>query len=106
MDCHGCDELHYAVAAFTNLTRDHLDYHKTMENYWYAKQRLFDGRLGTRPRTSVINVDDPYGVELTERLKGEGLPVVTYAVNSDADVTASNAGFSLDGMRFKLTPPT
>ena len=49
MDFHRCDELDYAVAVFTNLTRDHLDYHKTMENYWYAKQRLFDGRLGSRP---------------------------------------------------------
>ena len=46
MDFHRCDELEYAVAIFSNLTRDHLDYHKTMENYWYAKQRLFDGRLG------------------------------------------------------------
>jgi UDP-N-acetylmuramyl tripeptide synthase len=38
-----------------------------MENYWYAKQRLFDGRLGTKPKTSVINVDDPYGVELADK---------------------------------------
>ena len=102
MDFHRCDALEYAVAVFSNLTRDHLDYHKTMENYWYAKQRLFDGRLGTRPRTSVINLDDPYGVELAERLKGEGLNLVTYAVNSDADVTARDAEFSLDGMRFRL----
>src|SRR6185436_15329787 len=49
MDFHRCDERVDAVAVFSNLTRDHLDYHKTMENYWYAKQRLFDGRLGTRP---------------------------------------------------------
>ena len=49
MDFHRCDELEYAVAVFTNLTRDHLDYHKTMENYWYAKQRLFDGRLERGP---------------------------------------------------------
>src|SRR6266404_7688562 len=49
MDFHRCDALEYAVAVFSNLTRDHLDYHKTMENYWYAKQRLFDGRLGSKP---------------------------------------------------------
>jgi len=105
MDFHRCDALEYAVAVFSNLTRDHLDYHKTMENYWFAKQRLFDGRLGTRPRVSVINVDDPYGVELVERLKREGLRVVTYAVASEADITARNPEFSLDGMRFNLRTP-
>ena len=105
MDFHRCDGLEYAVAVFSNLTRDHLDYHKTMENYWYAKQRLFDGRLGTRPRTSVINLDDPYGVELAARLKGEGLDVVTYAFKGEADVTARDAKFSLDGMRFSLRTP-
>ncbi len=105
MDFHRCDSLEYAVAVFSNLTRDHLDYHKTMENYWYAKQRLFDGRLGTRPRTSVINLDDPYGVELAARLKGEGLDVLTYALKEEADVTARDAQFSLDGMRFSLRTP-
>ncbi|HEY6230213.1 MAG TPA: UDP-N-acetylmuramoyl-L-alanyl-D-glutamate--2,6-diaminopimelate ligase [Pyrinomonadaceae bacterium] len=105
MDFHRCDGLEFAVAVFSNLTRDHLDYHKTMENYWYAKQRLFDGRLGTRPRTSVINVDDPYGIELAERLKREGLRVVTYACKADADVTARDAEFSLAGMKFRLRTP-
>jgi UDP-N-acetylmuramoyl-L-alanyl-D-glutamate--2,6-diaminopimelate ligase len=105
MDFHRCDELEYAVAVFSNLTRDHLDYHKTMENYWYAKQRLFDGRLGSRPKVSVINMDDPYGVELADRLAREGLRVVRYAVNADADITARNAEFSLNGMRFQLSTP-
>jgi UDP-N-acetylmuramoyl-L-alanyl-D-glutamate--2,6-diaminopimelate ligase len=105
MDFHRCDALEYAVAIFTNLTRDHLDYHKTMENYWYAKQRLFDGRLGSKPRVSVINADDPYGVELAERLEQQGARVVRYAVRSDADVTARDAEFSLDGMRFNLHTP-
>jgi len=105
MDFHRCDELDYEVAVFTNLTRDHLDYHKTMENYWYAKQRLFDGRLGSRPRTSVINVDDGHGIELADRLEQEGLRVVRYAVNSDADITARDAEFSLNGMRFRMRTP-
>ncbi|HEY8227827.1 MAG TPA: UDP-N-acetylmuramoyl-L-alanyl-D-glutamate--2,6-diaminopimelate ligase [Pyrinomonadaceae bacterium] len=105
MDFHRCDELEYAVAVFTNLTRDHLDYHKTMENYWYAKQRLFDGRLGSRPKTSVINVDDPYGRELAESLRKEGLHVIRYAVQAEAEVTARNPQFSLDGMVFQLTTP-
>ncbi|MGZ8844644.1 MAG: UDP-N-acetylmuramoyl-L-alanyl-D-glutamate--2,6-diaminopimelate ligase [Pyrinomonadaceae bacterium] len=105
MDFHRCDELEYAVAVFSNLTRDHLDYHKKMENYWYAKQRLFDGRLGSRPKTSVINVDDPYGIELADRLEREGLKVVRYAVKSKADVTAHDPEFSLAGMRFQLRTP-
>ena len=105
MDFHRCDELHYEVAVFTNLTRDHLDYHKTMENYWYAKQRLFDGRLGSKPKTSVINVDDAYGVELADRLEKEGMRVVRYAVKADADVTARNPEFSLAGMEFRLRTP-
>lgn len=105
MDFHRCDELEYAVAVFSNLTRDHLDYHKTMENYWYAKQRLFDGRLGTRPRNSVINVDDPYGVELAATLEKDGLRVIRYAVKADADVAAREPRFSLNGMRFRLVTP-
>jgi UDP-N-acetylmuramoyl-L-alanyl-D-glutamate--2,6-diaminopimelate ligase len=105
MDFHRCDELDYAVAVFSNLTRDHLDYHKTMENYWYAKQRLFDGRLGSRPKTSVINVDDPYGIELADRLEKEGLRVVRYAVKAEADITARDPEFSLSGMRFRLRTP-
>jgi len=105
MDFHRCDELEYAVAVFTNLTRDHLDYHKTMENYWYAKQRLFDGRLGTRPRNSIINIDDPYGIELAAALEKDGLRVIRYAVKGDADVTARDPQFSLNGMRFRLTTP-
>jgi len=106
MDFHRCDELEYAVAVFSNLTRDHLDYHKTMENYWFAKQRLFDGRLGTRPKTSVINVDDSYGFELAKTLERDGLRVVRYSVQAAADVTASNPKFSLAGMKFQLMTPS
>jgi UDP-N-acetylmuramoyl-L-alanyl-D-glutamate--2,6-diaminopimelate ligase len=105
MDFHRCDELEYAVAVFSNLTRDHLDYHKTMENYWYAKQRLFDGRLGSKPKTSVINIDDPYGIELANRLETEGLHVVRYAVKAEADITAREPEFSLAGMHFRLHTP-
>jgi len=73
MDFHRCDDLRYAVAIFTNLTRDHLDYHKTMENYWYAKLRLFDGRLGIATRGCLSStVDDDHGVELARSLEGDG----------------------------------
>ena len=105
MDFHRCDALQFSVAAFTNLTRDHLDYHKTMEAYWYAKQRLFDGRLGSRPRSSVINVDDAHGVELAKKMEEAGGRVVRYALNAEADVTATDVEYSLEGMRFRLRTP-
>ncbi|MCM3873443.1 MAG: UDP-N-acetylmuramoyl-L-alanyl-D-glutamate--2,6-diaminopimelate ligase [Pyrinomonadaceae bacterium] len=105
MDFHRCDALEYAVAVFSNLTRDHLDYHITMENYWYAKRRLFDGRLGSKPKTSVINIDNSYGVELANDLERDGLKVIRYAVDAEADITARNPEFSLDGMRFDLHTP-
>jgi len=106
MDFHRCDALEFAVAVFSNLTRDHLDYHKTMENYWYAKQRLFDGRLGAKPKTSIINMDDPYGVELGKQLESDGLHVIRYAVKAEADITARDAEFSLNGMNFNLNTPS
>lgn len=105
MDFHRCDALDYEVAAFSNLTRDHLDYHKTMENYWYAKQRLFDGRLGSKPRNSVVNVDDTYGRELIDKLRADKLNVITYGVKAAADVTAREPKFSLNGMEFTLVTP-
>src|SRR4051794_13735233 len=105
IDLHRCDALEYSVAVFTNLTRDHLDYHGTMENYFDAKRRLFDGRLGGTPRVSVINVDDERGVELASDIEERGGRVVRYALNAEADVTATDVEHSLDGMRFRLRTP-
>jgi len=102
LDLRRCDALHYSVAVFTNLTRDHLDYHGTMEDYYQAKLRLFDGRLGSRPQTSIINLDDEYGVRLASELKASGARVVTYALDAEADVRARDVQYTLDGMRFSL----
>src|SRR5688500_230252 len=84
IDLHRCDWLRFKVAVFTNLTRDHLDYHHTMENYFDAKKKLFDGRLGERPGASVINVDDEWGVKLAGDLRNAGQRVVTFSV-ADGD---------------------
>ncbi|HEV7377954.1 MAG TPA: UDP-N-acetylmuramoyl-L-alanyl-D-glutamate--2,6-diaminopimelate ligase [Pyrinomonadaceae bacterium] len=105
IDLHRCDALQYSVVVFTNLTRDHLDYHGTMENYFAAKRRLFDGSLGGTPRVSVINVDDERGVELANDLEGSGTKVVRYALNAKADVWATDVEHSLEGMRFMLRTP-
>src|SRR5215469_16813304 len=56
----------FDVAVFTNLTRDHLDYHNTMEEYFAAKQVLFTGSGAREPRVAIVNVDDEYGVKLAQ----------------------------------------
>ena len=103
IDLRRCDWLKFKVAVFTNLTRDHLDYHGTMENYYDAKKRLFDGRLGEKPDASVINIDDVWGAKLANELKKNGQKVVTFAQNSAADLTAENIEVSLiKGTSFTL----
>src|SRR6266481_6077673 len=92
----------FNVAVFTNLTRDHLDYHHTMENYFSAKKLLFDGSLGELPECSVINVDDAAGRELVLETRKRGQRVVTYGLNEPADISASEVHHSLDGMSFRL----
>ncbi|MDH3493153.1 MAG: UDP-N-acetylmuramoyl-L-alanyl-D-glutamate--2,6-diaminopimelate ligase [Acidobacteriota bacterium] len=98
-----CDHLDFRVAVFTNLTRDHLDYHHTMENYFDAKKELFDGRLGKPPASSVINIDDEWGRRLVKELRETGQHVITCSQKSDADLTALNIEVSLvSGTSFDL----
>ena len=81
----------YDTAVFTNLQRDHLDYHHTFEKYFKAKQKLFENiadPANQKPnRTAVINADDPYGCRLVEQVKGR-VHVVTYGMNTAADFQA------------------
>ena len=101
-----CDGLHFKVGVFTNLTRDHLDYHQTMENYFDAKKSLFDGRIGEKPASSVINIDDSWGVKLANELKENGQKVVTFSQKGEADLTAENIEVSLlTGTSFDLKTP-
>ena len=81
----------YDTAVFTNLQRDHLDYHHTFEKYFKAKQKLFENiadPANQKPnRTAVINAEDPYGCRLVEQVKGR-VHVVTYGMNTAADFQA------------------
>ena len=109
IDLHRCDWLRFKVAIFTNLTRDHLDYHHTMENYFDAKKKLFDGRLGHKPESAVINIDDEWGQKLATELKGAGQRTVTFSLDpaSGADLFAENVEVSLvRGTSFTLKSPT
>lgn len=106
IDLHRCDWLKFKVAVFTNLTRDHLDYHVTMENYFDAKKKLFDGRLGEKPASSVINIDDEWGRKLAADLIANGQRVLTFSLENNADLTAKNIDVSLiRGTSFLLKTP-
>lgn len=106
IDLHRCDWLRFRVAVFTNLTRDHLDYHLTMENYFDAKSKLFDGRLGEAAGSCVVNIDDEWGRKLVESLDARGLRVVTFSQLGDADLTARDIEVSLlRGTSFTLAYP-
>ena len=81
--------LQINCAAFTNLTQDHLDYHKTMESYFQTKASLFTGGLGVIPKVAVINFDDPYGKKIAQMLSPE-TRLISYGTSEDADVCAQN----------------
>jgi len=97
------DRVHgyrFSVAAFTNLTRDHIDYHGDLAAYLRAKGRLFDGSLGERPAAVVLNADDPASAELA-RLAAPA-PILTFGLASAADLSAESAALTLEGAEFTL----
>jgi UDP-N-acetylmuramoyl-L-alanyl-D-glutamate--2,6-diaminopimelate ligase len=92
--------LEFHTAVFTNLTRDHLDFHHTMEEYFAAKRLLFTGSGGTAPQYSVINRDDEWG----RKLQGASstTQVLWYGLGSDATVRARQIQSGFGGLRFEL----
>ncbi len=96
------DGLRFEIAVFTNLTQDHLDFHGSMEAYFAAKRKLFEGAVGPRPRWAVVNVDDEYGRRLAGDFDG---PVLRYGVDPSADVRADRWELSLDGLRLEASTP-
>jgi UDP-N-acetylmuramoyl-L-alanyl-D-glutamate--2,6-diaminopimelate ligase len=95
----------FEVAVFTNLTRDHLDYHKSMDSYFEAKSILFLG-CGTRPpRAAVINADDEYGRSLGQSRKTLSQQVILYGIQN-GDFRATNIDLQQDGTKFDLLTPS
>lgn len=93
------DHTKFVVVAFTNLTRDHLDFHRTMEDYYAAKRRLFTELLSSTG-TAAINIDDEWGRRLLSELNKRA--AITYGINGDADVRASDIENSFSGVSFNL----
>ncbi|HET9179911.1 MAG TPA: UDP-N-acetylmuramoyl-L-alanyl-D-glutamate--2,6-diaminopimelate ligase [Terriglobia bacterium] len=94
--------MHFSAAVFTNLTRDHLDYHHDFEHYFAAKQRLFEGLGIPPPELAVINVDDPWGRRLLDIPNPRQL---TYGLESKADVGVKRYSQDLSGLSATLTTP-
>jgi UDP-N-acetylmuramoyl-L-alanyl-D-glutamate--2,6-diaminopimelate ligase len=93
------DRLHFAAAIFTNLTRDHLDFHRDMEAYFVAKRRLAE--LLPETGIAVTNLDDPRGRDFAAAARRP----VTYAIDAAADVRPGPLSFSLEGLNFEVRTP-
>lgn len=91
--------LRFACGVFTNLTMDHLDFHRDMESYFRAKRMLFSPEGENRIEAAVINVDDPYGMRLA---KDAGCRVVTYSASREADLRAVDCHFGTEGTKLVL----
>ena len=94
------DEITFAAGVFTNLTRDHLDFHADMDDYFRAKRRLFE--MLPRDAPSVLNIDDPRGASLVE----VGGRPMTYGINRPADVMPGPLSYSLEGLDFDVRTPS
>ena len=96
--------LPFDVAVFTNLTRDHLDYHHDMESYFQAKARLFEGCGAPPPRVAVLNLQDEYGARLLPLSQARGSQVVTYGLGR-GDFSAERVEPEGRGLCFELRTP-
>jgi len=109
---HGIDQkrvlgMQFGAAVFTNLTRDHLDYHKTFDSYFEVKSRLFTGGVGSVPGVAVVNLDDPYGERLAARIASEhpDVKLVTYGENPKALIRAEQVDLQYQVTHFTLVSP-
>ncbi len=97
----GCE---YDTAMFTNLTQDHLDFHKTMENYALAKAKLFDSltadNLAKTGKTAVINADDEFGGKIM--IEHTKCKLITYGIKNKATLMAENLDIKASGTSFDL----
>ena len=106
---HGLDQgraqgIGFDVAVFTNLTRDHLDYHQTMEKYFAAKRLLFDGSVYPAPRVAVLNAHDERTPDLAEAARSAGAEVRTYGIGI-GDFRAASHTLTPGGARIQLETP-
>lgn len=97
LDLKRVEYMEYDIGLFANLSKDHLDYHGTMEDYYKAKAKLFH----RTKKFNIINIDDEYGKRLAREIESE-IPIITYGINNQAHIFASDIEHGLSFIKFKL----
>lgn len=95
------DKIDYDISIFTNLTKDHLDFHKTMEEYMKSKQKLFYKTNGN----SLINTDDYWGKKIYNNLLEDSKKVVSFGMDETCDFRAINVNLKIDSVEYDLVYP-
>lgn len=94
--------VHFDIAVLTNLSRDHLDYHDSFEEYANVKKSLFTNK---KLKTAVLNIDDDFGVDVKETLDALGISTMTYGIDA-GDVRASNIVLAMGQIKFHVDTPS
>lgn len=99
--------LQLSAAVFTNLGRDHVDLHKTVDNCFDVKSRFFTGALGSAPKIAVVNLDDAHGLKLASKIASDvaGVRIVTFGEHARAQVRAEQVSLGASCTTFKLIWP-
>lgn len=98
-------DCQFDCAIFTNITQDHLDYHRTFQRYFESKKKLFSEILlksNKNPKFAIINYDDPKSEEI---IRGVNIPIIRFGIKRDCDITAKNIKTSLEGLSFIVRTP-
>lgn len=101
LDLGRVDNCSFRIGIFTNLTQDHLDYHKNFDNYREAKKKLFYKTT----HANIINIDDMHGRIIADEIKSLKTDLITYGIDSNADIMAKNIEIDVKGVKFTLITP-
>jgi UDP-N-acetylmuramoyl-L-alanyl-D-glutamate--2,6-diaminopimelate ligase len=101
LDLGRVDNCSFRIGIFTNLTQDHLDYHKNFDNYRDAKKKLFYKTT----HTNIINIDDKHGRIIADEIKSLKTELLTYGIDNNADIMAKNIEIDVKGIKFTLVTP-
>lgn len=102
LDLKRVEDCNFDVGIFTNLSREHLDYHETLEKYFNAKLKLFT----MTKKSNIVNIDEVYGAEIVKRVSHLKTPIITYGIVEKADIYATNINYHLEGVDFTLNTPS